>query len=101
MGISILELVLRRLRQAKFTADVAYPGQKFPEIKSTVAAASLFALAAMNEAVDQASVEEFKAGDLTVKQSTSARDAASRCLYHQAELMITPYLKDRFSFAGV
>lgn len=38
MGISILELVLRRLRQANFTADVAYPGQKFPEIKSTVAA---------------------------------------------------------------
>jgi hypothetical protein len=38
LGISILELVLRRLRQAKFTADVAYPGQKFPEIKSTVAA---------------------------------------------------------------
>lgn len=38
MGISILELVLRRLRQANFAADVAYPGQKFPEIKSTVAA---------------------------------------------------------------
>ena len=38
MGISILELVLRKLRQARFTADVAYPGQKFPEIKSTVAA---------------------------------------------------------------
>ena len=38
MGISILELVLRHLRQANFTADVAYPGQKFPEIKSTVAA---------------------------------------------------------------
>ena len=37
MGISILELVLRKLRQANFTADVAYPGQKYPEIKSTVA----------------------------------------------------------------
>ena len=31
-------MVLRRLRQANFTADVAYPGQKFPEIRSTVAA---------------------------------------------------------------
>lgn len=38
MGISILELVLRRLRQANFTADVAYPGQKFPEITEPVAA---------------------------------------------------------------
>ena len=38
MGISILELVLRRLREAKFTADVAYPGQKFPQITKPVAA---------------------------------------------------------------
>ena len=66
-----------------------------------VAAASLFALAAMNDADEKLSVEEFKAGDLTVKQGSSSRDAASRCLYHQAELMIMPYLKDRFSFTGV
>lgn len=38
MGISILELVLRRLREANFTADVAFPGQKFPEITEPVAA---------------------------------------------------------------
>lgn len=38
MGISILELVLRRLREANFTADVAYPGQKYPLITDTVAA---------------------------------------------------------------
>lgn len=38
MGYSILELVLRRLRQANFTADVAFPGQKFPQISDTVAA---------------------------------------------------------------
>lgn len=38
MGYSILELVLRRLRQANFTADVAYPGQKFPTITEPVAA---------------------------------------------------------------
>lgn len=66
-----------------------------------VAAASLFALAAMNGADESVNVEEFKAGDLTVKQNISSRDAASRCLYHQAELMIVPYLKDRFSFLGV
>ena len=38
MGYSILELVLRRLREASFVADVAYPGQKFPRITDTVAA---------------------------------------------------------------
>ena len=65
-----------------------------------IAAASLFALAALNEAQDSNQVEEFKAGDLTVKQG-SRKDAASRCLHNQAELMITPYLKDRFAFLGV
>ena len=38
MGISILELVLRRLREESFTADIAYPGQKFPQLTDTVAA---------------------------------------------------------------
>ena len=37
MGYSILELVLRRLREAGFRADVAYPGQKYPQIGETVA----------------------------------------------------------------
>lgn len=38
MGYSILALVLRRLREAGFSADVAYPGQKFPRITEPVAA---------------------------------------------------------------
>ena len=38
MGISILELVLQELREAEFTADVAFPGQKYPPITDTVAA---------------------------------------------------------------
>lgn len=38
MGISILELVLRRLREADFAASAAYPGQKFPVVSQTVAA---------------------------------------------------------------
>ena len=64
-----------------------------------VAAASLFALAAMNDAQAGHMPEEFKAGDLTVR--CGSRDAASRVLYNQAELVIMPYLRDRFSFAGV
>ena len=50
MGISILELVLRRLRQANFTADVAYPGQKFPKVTDTVAAVHI-------EKVDRSAME--------------------------------------------
>lgn len=38
MGYSILELVLRRLREAGFAAETAFPGQKFPQITDTVAA---------------------------------------------------------------
>ena len=41
MGNSILELVLRRLRQAGFQASAAYPGQKFPQIGETVATAHI------------------------------------------------------------
>ena len=64
-----------------------------------VAAASLFALAALNEIDGDSDIEEFKAGDLTVKRS--GKDAASRCLQNQAKLMIAPYLQDNFSFLGV
>ena len=38
MGISVLEQVLRLMRDANFQVDVAYPGQKFPQITKTVAA---------------------------------------------------------------
>lgn len=38
MGISILDLVIRRLREENFVADAAYPGQKFPKIDQPVAA---------------------------------------------------------------
>ena len=65
-----------------------------------IAAASLFALASLNGVKNAGSLEQFSAGDLTVRPSGNA-DAASNCLRNQAELMIAPYLKDRFSFMGV
>ena len=64
-----------------------------------IAAASLLALAAMNGVDEDAAVEQITAGDLTIRKGS--RDAAANCLRAQAELMITPYLKDRFSFLGV
>ena len=41
MGMSILDLVLMKLKQYGFTADVAFPGQKYPAISDTVAAVHL------------------------------------------------------------
>ena len=64
-----------------------------------IAAASLFALAALNGTDNLQQVAQFKIGDVTM--SRGSRDAASNCLNNQAELMIAPYLKDRFSFRGV
>ena len=64
-----------------------------------VAAASLYALAALNEAAGANNLEEFRAGDLTVKRS--GMDTSSRCLQRQADLIIQPFLKDRFAFLGV
>ena len=41
MGISILEMVLRLLRQEDFTADIGYPGQKYPVLTEPVVAVHL------------------------------------------------------------
>ena len=64
-----------------------------------VAAASLFALAAMSSVDDMEQVQQLRIGDVMMHRGT--RDAASNCLRSQAELMIAPYLKDRFTFRGV
>ena len=66
-----------------------------------IAAASLYALDALGDVEETVQVEQFQAGDLTVRQSSERRDAASNCLQRQADMMILPYLKDRFSFRGV
>ena len=54
---------------------------------------------ALNEVGDTDRLEEISAGDLTLRKSSA--DAAANCLRNQAEIMIVPYLKDRFSFRGV
>lgn len=64
-----------------------------------IAAASLLALADMNRIGEDSSVEQITAGDFTIRKGSG--DAASNCLRAQAELMIAPYLKDRFCFRGV
>lgn len=64
-----------------------------------VAAASLYALAALGEAGGSGGISEFKAGDLTVKRS--GMDTSSRCLQKQADLIMQPFVADRFHFTGV
>ena len=65
-----------------------------------IAAASLFALAALNGVKGPNELAQISAGDLTIKRMDTS-DAASNVLHNQAELMIAPYLKDNFAFVGV
>ena len=64
-----------------------------------VASASLFALAALQEADSGDGIEEFRAGDLTVRRKNM--DVSSRCMQRQAELIMQPFVKDHFIFVGV
>ena len=65
-----------------------------------IAAASLLALASMN-AMGEEDVQQITVADFAVRTAKNINDAASNCLRAQAELMIAPYLKDRFTFLGV
>jgi len=64
-----------------------------------VVAAGLYALAALNEVGEDDCVEQFTAGDITVR--TGKSDKASDCLRQQAQWLIAPYLKDTFAFREV
>ena len=64
-----------------------------------VMAAGLYALSAMSGISEIAQLEQFTAGDLTLRRSGA--DAAAACLHAQAELLMAPYLKDTFAFQGV
>ena len=66
-----------------------------------VAAASLLALAALNSYRAEDFSEQVTVADFTMKTTCGYKDVASNCLKTQAELMIAPYLKDRFAFMGV
>lgn len=64
-----------------------------------IAAASLYALAALQEADPLARAQEVKIGDVTVKQGGTSSSSAS--MRYQAEMMMSPFVKDRFSFQSV
>ena len=64
-----------------------------------VAAASLYALAALSETDDVAQMAQIQTGDLTLRRGST--DSAACCLRYQAELMMAPYMQDKFLFMGV
>lgn len=64
-----------------------------------VAAGALYALAALSEADEISNLERIQIGDVTLQPGSSS--AAARCLRNQASLMMSPYLKESFSFRGV
>ena len=66
-----------------------------------IASASLLALAALAGISEDVPVGQVTVGDFSLKKGKLTHDAASNCLRAQAELMMTPYLKDSFSFMGV
>lgn len=66
-----------------------------------IAAASLYAVAALGKSREEPLVEEFKAGDLTVRQSVQRQEDNLRALEKQADMLMAPYFADSFSFVGV
>ena len=96
------EALLRMLcRGAESSLTVRLrPGLTAEDCKADfVAAASLYALAAVSGMDEMDRLEQITAGDITLKRNNS--DAASNCLRYQAELLIAPYMADRFTFKGV
>lgn len=63
-----------------------------------IAAAGLYALAALSETDELADFSHIQVGDVTMKRGGGA---AAACLRNQAKLMMTPYLADDFAFLGV
>ena len=64
-----------------------------------VAAASMYALAAMSEASDLNQFEQIKAGDLTVRRAEGS--LAADCLRTQADMLMAPFVKLGVAFMGV
>lgn len=64
-----------------------------------VASGALYALAALSEADPVTGLQRVQIGDVTLVPGGAS--AASRCLRSQANLMMSPYCTDDFSFRGV
>lgn len=64
-----------------------------------ITAAGMLAVAALADIGDWTGVEQLTAGDLTVRRGEKHRGAD--CLRAQAEMLMAPYLKTKYTFMGV
>lgn len=64
-----------------------------------VAAASLYAVAALAEADEMQNLSQIQIGDVTMRRETGG--AAARCLRKQAELIMYPFVQTPFAFRRV
>ena len=88
-AVSSLQLRLKEgLKQEAYAQDL-------------ISAASLYAVAALGASSEEMVLEEFKAGDLSVKQSGGKKDTAALALEKQAQMLMKPYLADSFAVVGV
>ena len=64
-----------------------------------VTAAGMYALAAMSSVSNFGDLEQFTAGDLTLRRGN--HDAAASCLRTQADMLMAPYMKPTTVVMGV
>ena len=97
-NLPMLELMCRAA-EIKLQAKLR-PGIRVEDcVADFVAAAALFAVAAMTELDEVAQMEMLTVGDLTLRRKSN--DAAACCLRYQAELLMAPFMADDFAFLGV
>lgn len=64
-----------------------------------VAAASLYALAALSESDETKNLSQLQIGDVTMKRGSGS--AAAKCLRKQAELIMYPFVEGSLAFRRV
>jgi len=64
-----------------------------------VAAASLYALAALSETDEVKNLSQIQIGDVTMRRNDGS--AAARCLRHQAEIIMFPFVEGQYCFRRV
>ncbi|MBQ6996779.1 MAG: hypothetical protein IJO72_03050 [Oscillospiraceae bacterium] len=64
-----------------------------------VAAASMYALAALSEISEESQFAQVAVGDLTIRKTDGT--VAANCLRKQADMLMAPYVKSGVAFMGV
>ena len=67
-------------------------------VSEFVTAAAMYALAAMSDISSMGQLEQVTAGDVTLRRG---KNTAANALRYQAQMLMKPYIKMPFLFAGV